>query len=331
MATFLETVIARLGKPKTIALPEAPDSRMLEAAVRVTKAGWAKIVLVGNKDEIVKSAKDNGARIDDIPIVEPATAPGLGAYCQEYWNLRGKGKPYNDDMARKMMLEPLFFAAMMMRQGGADGVVAGALNTTANVVRAGIYIVKCAPGVNTISSAFVMEHPNKEFGHEGKMIYADSGVIPDPTEDQLVDIAIASADTARRLIGCEPRVAFLSFSTNGSAAHAMVDKMRHACEKTKARAPELLCDGEMQFDAAVMPKVAARKFLGSPVAGRANVMIFPDLDAGNIGYKITERLGGANAFGPFLQGLAKPINDLSRGCNADDIITSIAVTSLQAG
>ncbi|MCX7048442.1 MAG: phosphate acetyltransferase [Candidatus Sumerlaeota bacterium] len=331
MSGFIDSVIGRLKTVRTIALPEAPDPRMLEAGQIVMKAGWAKIVFVGDADEIAANAKKGGFDVANIPVFNPKTSPNLEAYCQEYWKLRGKGRPYDDVQSKKFMLNPLFYAAMMARMGEVDGVLAGAVNTTADVVRAAVGIIKCAEGVKSCSSMFVMEHPNPAFGHEGKMIYADSGVIIDPTEEQLVDIALASAETARRLLGCEPRVAFLSFSTKGSASHEKVDKMRKACEMTKQRAPQLLCDGEMQFDAAVIPAVGEKKAPGSPVAGKANVFIFPDLNAGNIGYKISERLGGANAFGPFLQGVAKPINDLSRGCKAKDIVGSIAVTALQAG
>lgn len=330
MATFFESILERLEGQQTIALPEATDARMLKAAERVTREGWAKIHFVGDEAAIAEAARLADADIDGIAITNPAASPDLDAYCREFWKLRGKGKPYDDAKARKFMLDPLFFGAMMTRMGAVGGMDAGAVNTTANVLRAGIYIVKCAEGVETVSSCFVMEHPNREFGHNGLFVFADSGVLPEPTEAQLVDIAIASARSARVLLGCEPRVAFLSFSTKGSASHAMVDKMRNACEATKARVPELLCDGEMQFDAAILPDVARRKAPDSPVAGRANVMVFPDLDAGNLGYKIAERLGGANAYGPLIQGLAKPVNDHSRGCSVDDIVTNIAITALEA-
>ena len=247
---------------------------------------------------------------------------------QALYELR-KAKGLTEEAAAKLVSDPMYFGMMMVKLGDADGLVSGAVHSTGDMLRPALQIIKTAPGMKLVSSSFLMECPNRGIGEDGLLVYADCVVNPNPNAEELANIAVATADTARSLCGiAEPRVAMLSFSTKGSANHALVDKVREATEIAHSLAPDLLLDGELQFDAALVPEVAAQKAKGSPVAGRANVLVFPDLQSGNIGYKITQRLGGASCFA-VLQGLAKPCNDLSRGCSADDIVNTVAATAVQ--
>ncbi|MDI6732047.1 MAG: phosphate acetyltransferase [Candidatus Margulisbacteria bacterium] len=315
---------------KIIVLPETEDLRMLEAAELIVKSRLAKIILIGKEEDVHKLAADNNVEIGNIPIIDPRKSEKLDKYVQILKEKRAQ-KGMTIEKAKHLLMDDYpYYAAMLLDQGEADGVVTGATHFTADTIKAAIECVGVAKGQSIISSFFVMVLNDKAFGEEGLLFYADCGVVPNPTAEQLADIAIQTADSFAKLIGKEPRIAMLSFSTKTSAVHPDVDKVIKATEISHKKRPDLLIDGELQIDAALIPRVGQRKAPNSLVAGRANILIFPDLDAGNIGYKLTERLAHAQAFGPILQGEAKPINDLSRGCSVEDIVNVVAITAVQA-
>ncbi len=314
---------------KTIVLPEGDEKRTISAAAFVKKAGIAEPVLLGNPEEIEKAAEACGADISGICVIDPENSEKAEGYAAALYELR-KAKGMTEALARETVRDPMYYGIMMVKTGDADGLVSGAVHSTGDMLRPALQIIKTKPGMKVVSSSFLMDCPNKALGENGLLVYADCVVMPNPTAEELASIAIAAAETAKKLCGIEePRVALLSFSTKGSAKHELVSKVQEATRIAHEQAPELLLDGELQFDAALVPEVAASKAPGSPVAGKANVLVFPDLQAGNIGYKITQRIGGASCFA-VLQGLAKPCNDLSRGCSVDDIIDTVAATAVQA-
>ena len=314
---------------KTIVLPEGDEKRTVLAAAFVKKAGIAEPVLLGNPEEIEKAAEACGADISGICVIDPENSEKAEGYAAALYELR-KAKGMTEALARETVRDPMYYGIMMVKTGDADGLVSGAVHSTGDMLRPALQIIKTKPGMKVVSSSFLMDCPNKALGENGLLVYADCVVMPNPTAEELASIAIAAAETAKKLCGIEePRVALLSFSTKGSAKHELVSKVQEATRIAHEQAPELLLDGELQFDAALVPEVAASKAPGSPVAGKANVLVFPDLQAGNIGYKITQRIGGASCFA-VLQGLAKPCNDLSRGCSVDDIIDTVAATAVQA-
>ena len=317
-------------KGKTIVLPEGMEERTLQAIKEIVKQKIANPILLGNESKIKGLASKIGADISGAQIIDPVNSEFFDEFVQAFYEMR-KSKGVDLDKAKATMLDPLYFASMMVKMGKADGEVAGAENTTGNVLRPALQIIKTAPGMSAVSGAFIMIVPNSDFGDKGIFVFADCAVTPVPTAEQMAEFAMASAETAVALCGMkDPKVGMLSFSTKGSADHETVDKVVAATTIAKERFPSLKVDGEFQADAAIVPSVGKSKAPGSLVAGDCNILVFPDLQAGNIGYKLVQRLAKAEAIGPILQGMAKPVNDLSRGCNVEDIINVVAMTAVKA-
>lgn len=329
---LIESIIAKAKANKQrIVLPESLEERTITAADKALADNLAEIILIGNKEEIFAKAKElNLSNIDKATIIDPATSEKTEEYVQLLCTLR-KSKGLTEDEARKLVKNPLYFGCLIIKSGDADGQISGALSTTGDTLRPALQIIKCKPGITCVSGAMLMITQTPEYGENGVLVYGDVAVTPMPDANQLAQIAVCTAETAKSVAGiADPRVAMLSFSTKGSAKHEVVDKVVEATKLAKELAPELKIDGELQADAALVPGVGAKKAPGSEIAGKANVLVFPCLEVGNIAYKLTQRLGRADAIGPILQGIARPVNDLSRGCSVDDIYKMIAITACQA-
>ena len=328
--SFIESIKQRaMQNIKTIILPEAEDKRVLEAASKVIAQGFAKVILIGNKEQVEKDSKENNIDLSGVEIIDIKSSTKKQEYAQKLFELR-QAKGMTEEEASKLIEEPIYFGMMMLKNGEADGLVSGAAHSTSNTLRPALQILKTAPNTKLVSAFFVMCVPNCEYGEHGTFIYGDSGLNQNPNADELSEIAISSAKSFKSLVEAEPKVAMLSYSTYGSAKSELTEKVIEATKLVKEKAPDLLVDGELQVDAAIIPEVSKSKAPGSPIEGNANVLIFPDLNAGNIGYKLTQRLAKAEAYGPLCQGIAKPVNDLSRGCSADDIVGVVAITAVQA-
>lgn len=314
---------------KNIILTESEDVRVLKAAEQIKKEAFANIILIGNEEEANKLAKDNDIDISGIKIIEPISSEKYDEYSNAFYELR-KAKGMTIEKAKEMLKDNMYFGTMMVKQGDADGLVSGACHSTANTLRPALQILKTAPGTKLVSAFFLMIVPNCEYGEDGIFVFGDCGLVEYPTADELSEIAISSSKSFKQLTDKTSKVAMLSYSTHGSAHSDSTEKVIEATKLLKEKMPDLICDGEMQLDAAIIPEINASKAPGSPLKGHANTLIFPNLDAGNIGYKLVQRLGKAEAYGPLCQGIAKPVNDLSRGCNSDDIVGVVAITAVQA-
>ena len=328
MSDFLKRIIERANNDlKTIVLPESTDIRTLKAAAMVQEQGFARIVLVGDR----KAMETLGSGLDfsKASFVNPETSDKFETYADAFYEMR-KAKGMTPEKAREIMKDPLYWGVMMVKMGEADGMVSGAIHSTADTLRPALQILKTAPGTKLVSAFFVMVVPNCEYGKDGAFIYADSGLVENPSAEELAEIAISSAATCENLLETQARVAMLSYSSYGSAKNPLVDKVVEATRIAKEKAPNILIDGELQVDAAIVPAIAASKAAASPLKGMANVLVFPDLNSGNISYKLTQRLAKAEAYGPVTQGIARPVNDLSRGCSAEDIVGVVAITAVQA-
>ena len=328
--SFIENVKSKVKNDiKTIVLPESNDIRVLKATQQILKEEFADIILIGNREQINKLVKENNLDISKAKIVDPKTSNKFSSYANSFYELR-KAKGMTLDKAKEMMNDNVYFGMMMVKEQDADGLVSGACHSTADTLRPALQILKTAPGTKLVSAFFLMVVPNCEYGENGAFVFGDCGLNEYPDSEALSEIAISSAKSFEQLVGAKPKVAMLSYSSYGSAHSPLTDKVVEATKILKEKKPELIADGELQLDAAIVPEIAESKAPGSPLKGEANTLIFPDLDAGNIGYKLVQRFAKAEAYGPLCQGIARPVNDLSRGCSAEDIVGVVAITALQA-